>query len=362
MNDRIHPNFKKALAFSALLLLLTSQTGCWKQKSPDATDAPATQPPTTTQAPETVQTEPPVTTEAVPETTAAPTEAVIPTETTAPTEAPTEPATEPPETESVPEAIIGIVNTTRLNIREKAGLQYAAIGSYYSGDSVEILETKDGWGRTEKGWVFLDYLDFEESIEEESANPTPDGTEVIGYGVVNLTTLNVRSGPGTNYEAITTVPYGKRYPFYQEKDGWVKLEKGWVSTSYFYVEGKTDEGAGIGFVHSANPNIRSGPGLEFEVVGSYQNGETIKILAQINKWGYTEKGWVNMAYVGMKQRPTGVGVVIPESLNIRKQAKVESTLVGTYAQGEQIEILETNGDWGRTDLGWVHLDYVQFPE
>lgn len=47
---------------------------------------------------------------------------------------------------------------------------------------------------------------------------------------VNVTTLNVRSGPGTNYPVVTTLSKGTLvYP--QEIDGssaWVKTDKGWV--------------------------------------------------------------------------------------------------------------------------------------
>ena len=45
-----------------------------------------------------------------------------------------------------------------LNIREKPKASSAVVGNYPSGETVTILETKDGWGRTDKGWIHMDYV------------------------------------------------------------------------------------------------------------------------------------------------------------------------------------------------------------
>ena len=45
-----------------------------------------------------------------------------------------------------------------LNIRSGPGLQHKKVGVYTCGTLVTIFETKNGWGRTAKGWVSMDYL------------------------------------------------------------------------------------------------------------------------------------------------------------------------------------------------------------
>ena len=45
-----------------------------------------------------------------------------------------------------------------LNIREKPKASSAAVGNYPSGEIVTLLETKNGWGRTDKGWIHMDYV------------------------------------------------------------------------------------------------------------------------------------------------------------------------------------------------------------
>ena len=48
--------------------------------------------------------------------------------------------------------------TRELNIRKEPSTSAESIGKYVKGDKVTILETKDGWGRTDKGWISMDYV------------------------------------------------------------------------------------------------------------------------------------------------------------------------------------------------------------
>ena len=34
--------------------------------------------------------------------------------------------------------------------------------------------------------------------------------------------------------------------------------------------------------------------------------------------------------------------------------------MGTYQEGDVVEIVEVNGHWGKTDKGWINLRYVNF--
>ena len=50
-------------------------------------------------------------------------------------------------------------------------------------------------------------------------------------------------------------------------------------------------------------NIRTGPGTNFDIAGSYAGGTEVKIYTQIKIgdiiWGCTDKGWISMEYVDM---------------------------------------------------------------
>nr|MBN1228900.1 SH3 domain-containing protein [Anaerolineae bacterium] len=52
----------------------------------------------------------------------------------------------------------GAVKASILNIRTGPGTQHARAGQYRRGDRVDIFEEKNGWGRTDRGWISLDYI------------------------------------------------------------------------------------------------------------------------------------------------------------------------------------------------------------
>ncbi|WP_130871193.1 N-acetylmuramoyl-L-alanine amidase [Intestinimonas massiliensis (ex Afouda et al. 2020)] len=64
---------------------------------------------------------------------------------------------------------------------------------------------------------------------------------------------------------------------------------------------------------SVGLNIRSGPGTNYDKAGAYSCGTVVEILAIQEGWGQTGKGWVSMAYlepVEAVQRVTDTGIVI----------------------------------------------------
>lgn len=289
-----------------------------------------------------------------------------PTETAGPTEAETWPETEP-QIHTVP-ATMATVLSNKLNIREDTGSQYNAVDQYSKGDRIEILETKtvDGttWGRTGKGWIGMGYVKMDGTPSPDSGNTAivSDGNcEVLGYGVVDLKAVNVRTGPDVDCEKITEVSQGVRYAFYQEAVGWVRIEDGWINASYFYIEGKKADDSIFASVTAENLNIRTGPHTDFQIVGTYKEGDTIEILGQVNGWGYTELGWINLLHV-KDEAPvytTGTAVVMT-GLNIRKEANADSEKIGVYKAGDRVTILEVKDGWGRTDKGWINLKFVDY--
>lgn len=71
-------------------------------------------------------------------------------------------ALNPQKSDSTP---MGAVVTTEkpLNIRAKASASSVVVGSYEPGTAITILERKGGWGRTDRGWIFMDYVTLSEN-------------------------------------------------------------------------------------------------------------------------------------------------------------------------------------------------------
>ena len=121
-------------------------------------------------------------------------------------------------------------------------------------------------------------------------------------------------------------------------------------------------------------NIRQEPTATSAVVGNYDDGTIITILEIKDSWGRTDQGWVSLNYVTTmdgtpmvdiaqmepsvdSSAPTDIETEFKE-LNIREKPDISSAVVGAYPNGTIVTILETQDDWGKTDQGWIHMDYV----
>lgn len=87
-------------------------------------------------------------------------------------------ALNPQKADSTP---MGAVVTAEkpLNIRAKASARSAVVGSYEPGTAITILERKGGWGRTDRGWIFMDYV----TLSEDSISGTTGSASMGIWGL-----------------------------------------------------------------------------------------------------------------------------------------------------------------------------------
>ena len=163
-----------------------------------------------------------------------------PTEATGqePEQSPEETLPEQESTESAGTAesvtLKGTIKADALRIRSGAGTDYRIVGFYYQGDTVVITEKTlvDSvyWGKTDKGWINMDYFVMD-SAYEEPAQPA-GGTRMTVIGDC----LRVRKGTGTNYRISQLLYYGDTIVVYETVtvDGtvWGRVDNGWVCMDY----------------------------------------------------------------------------------------------------------------------------------
>lgn len=97
------------------------------------------------------------------------------------------------------EKVITTVKVTEaigLNLREKPTTNSNIIRAFVKGTSLKIYEVKGNWGRTDGGWVCLDYTNY----KKNTSSITDKSTYTIGRYEVTATVLTVRSGPGMDYD------------------------------------------------------------------------------------------------------------------------------------------------------------------
>ena len=283
--------------------------------------------------------------------------------------------------------IKAVVNANGLNIRSEGSTNGKVQGTYNKGDVITILETKNGWGRTNKGWIKLEYVNTNSTTvgsntnnnkkEEPTTNSNISGngsTTVILKGVVKVTDLNLRSEGSTDGERLGSLTYGDRVEIMEKSNNWGRTKDGWICLDYIYQDGTTGAKTANGTVSGTQLNIRSGPGTGYASVGSYNKGDKVTILEQFTyngtTWGCTNQGWISMDYVDVgnsnssstNEDGSKYGTVIGNGLNIRSGAGADYPAVGTLNYGDRVLILEEkkveDTTWGKTSKGWISLDYV----
>ena len=305
-----------------------------------------------------------------------------------------------------------IVKTDKLNVRNRPGTSgTSVVGSYKRGEVVTITaQQKVGtttWGRTSKGWISLYYVELTGVTPDDNGgsdgNLPGDDSEyegdVVAVGtVVDCNSLRIRAGAGTKYDQVGSLARGTKVEIYQiatvGSQLWGRINKGWVSMNYIKLTGTTPGSGGTptpapddndtpqqpeqtekvnktGVIIGTNQlRVRATPGTQGKQVGTYNKGDKVVILETTKvgtaTWGRTEKGWIHMHYVRLSTTEVAEGSIVrtvTANLNIRAGAGTSYAAIGKYPKGTQVVITSQtkvgSTTWGRTDKGWISMDYVK---
>ena len=302
----------------------------------------------------------------------------------------TKPEEEDNDKDSESTNIKGVVNANGLRIRSEASTNGKVQGSYNKGDVITILETKNGWGRTNKGWVKLDYVNTTGSTTNNNDNDkdkdddadvtiTGNGSTTVQFrGIVTASELIVRASASQTATRLGSLKYGARVEFLEKSGTWGRTKDGWISLNYVYQDGTTGTKTGSGTVTGTQLHIRSGPGTGYTSVGSYNQGDRVTILERFTynnvTWGCTNKGWISLQYVDMDGETDDnnsgtvdtndvvTGSVNANGLHIRSGPGTSYGIVGTLNSGDRVTITSTtvaeNITWGKITTGWIAMTYV----
>ena len=255
---------------------------------------------------------------------------------------------------------LGVVaNTyTGVNIRQGAGTGYATNGKYLTGTAVEILEVTETatakWGRTEKGWVCMDYVTMISKYAiGNTADTTPEKDPNAGQNTGGSTSTTEGNTTISSTPAIYAgIVVGSDVPVRKTADDdaieIATLANGQNITIQELVEVKTEVTVAVGDVVDGNANTQT---FEKTITTSY--------------WARVNGGWVkdpaaNLQLNSLDERT--YTVVDYAEVNVRDSAA--GTIITDIDKGTQVAIttLEIVNDkvWGYAeDLGnggWIRLD------
>ncbi|KAB2951204.1 SH3 domain-containing protein [Heliorestis acidaminivorans] len=125
--------------------------------------------------------------------------------------------------------------------------------------------------------------------------------QYLATATVTGNIVNVRQGPGTDYDVIASIAKGTNLPLLDLKPGWAEVlindsRSGWISREW------SEQFLSTGVITGNIVNLRSGPGRDFEILTTLKKEEKVFLLKESDNWyrvitGEGNKGWMSADYV-----------------------------------------------------------------
>ncbi len=124
------------------------------------------------------------------------------------------------------------------------------------------------------------------------------GVEIVyaDEAIIEGSNLNIRSGPGTDYESVGMADTGESYSIVQQKNGWVEIElqsgSGWVAEEFVNItesstgneETKTESNVSSITIPYENTQVREGPSTDYDIIQFAEKGTEYDVMSQSGDW------------------------------------------------------------------------------
>ncbi len=323
-----------------------------------------------------------------------------------------------------------VTHPESMNARLGPGLAYDVITTLPQGTRANIIgvDPRGEWYQIELSdleipvWIFQSLATVEGSLdnvsqvsaEELAKLPISGATGSRPIAIIQPEVMNVRIGPGIDYEVLTTLPQGTQVEIVgiDPSGEWLQVElEGMTSLGWLYRD--------LVQIDCPLANVRriteteisqqpaaitqpyalyaySGPGLAYDIVATIPRGTWAEIIAigdcPPNVWyqiivpGLDEPVWVIRDFVKVAvgslagipiygvtdfvppsedDRP--LAVTLPITMNVRSGPGLQYDVVSVVPQGTQARIygIDPSGDWilveleGHSSLVWIYCHMTQ---
>lgn len=286
-------------------------------------------------------------------------------------------------------------NTSSLNLRSGPSAGYTWLGSANQGDWVRVTGESGNWYQVElldknvTGFMSKTYLKTFEGGYAGVSNVATVSNPVSSHW------LNLRKAPSYEAEVIDIFYNGAQCTILNRMGEWyyVSIVKngetlyGYFRSEYLTVGGN-GSGAGADYTVSTKNggwlNMRSGPTYDAAVLTTIPNGACVSVVLQGNNFyqimyngtagfvdqSFLKKGASGSTSVITPNYNTGNAVVRTGNtgkLNLRSQAYANAKILGQYANGTNVTVLQRGSVWCYVQVnadgqkGYMMTKYLNIP-
>ena len=197
-------------------------------------------------------------------------------------------------------------------------------------------------------------------------------------GATTTTAVNFRTGAGTNYGIISTLPAGTHVVVSERSSGnWATVvyngTVGYISSDYLKRANDMDASFGTGTIDGSYVRMRSGASTSSSILGTYNSGTTMTVTGVSGAWykvnyngtdGYVHSDYVSLSGVTSSggSASGSNGSVKGSDVRMRSGASTTSSILGVYNTGTEMTITGESGNWYKVSYGgndgYVSKDYM----
>ena len=261
----------------------------------------------------------------------------------------------------------GATTTTAVNFRTGAGTNYGIISTLPAGTHVVVSERSSG------NWATVVYNGTVGYISSDYLKRANDMDASFGTGTICGSYVRMRSSASTSSSILGTYNSGTTMTVTGVSGAWYKVDyngtDGYVYSNYLSLSGVTSSGGSAsgsnGSVKGSDVRMRSGPGTNYSILGTYQNGTALTVTGTENGWSKVTiggtSGYIRSDYVS-GGADSKTGYIKGNDVRLRSGAGTSYSILGTYNNGTPLTITGTSGDWTAVTIngvkGYVNSAYV----
>ena len=234
---------------------------------------------------------------------------------------------------------VACVDASSLRLRSEPNTSSKIVDTASRGEVVVVLGKQGDWYQVsynlQEGYMHSDYLDVK----------TTENVE-LGYGVINGSSVNLRSGAGTSSKTVAQGNKGDQAYIIGVNNGWYKVIYG---ENICYIRSDYLDLTEVPYENQASSKsplfFKGGKSTGVAPSASALNGSSAS-AGSSNSGSSTENnassGTSTATSNGIKY---GVAFVTGSNLRMRAEANTSSKILATAAKGEVVVVLEKVGEW-----------------
>lgn len=206
-------------------------------------------------------------------------------------------------------------------------------------------------------------------------------------GVVTATSLNVRSGPSTKYNVLTTVKKNEKLTILDSSNGWYNVrlssgKEGWASANYITKSTQSTENTSSlnqSKVTADALNMRSGAGTSYRVITVLKKNEIVEVVSESKGWTKIKYdgrlGYVSSKYIESVKTDNSSSnsttitktetskLVTADVLNVRSGPGTKYSVLGKLKRNQEVTVIENSNGWSKINYNnkeaYVSSDYLK---